>query len=365
MVVEIRVEIGTLAAARREQPAAAPRGSAKRIDCIAREVGPARHVERAGRAREARDGERVPRREDLLVAAGMHARLACLEETPARAAKTRADVRRREVETLRDAVGRFGHARIPRVTLEVRRPVETVVRLGHDPLLVQYRGARLLARPHVEFAFAAFAVGIEARVERAVVRSHVAHEPSHDVAGNVRVAPLARHARRVRVEREERPVVVEHFLEVRNGPLGVDRVAAEAASELIVNAAVGHVVEGHAHDAKERLVAVARERAQAEVELERMRELGRSAESAVHGIERARKRLPRGVRALPQATVRVRPRARAPGGRRRGGGSAPRAGRPGRGMRPRSSVADREIPASHGARAWGNTCRRRRAHLRV
>ena len=100
-------------------------------------------------------------------------------------------------------------------------------------------------------------------------------------------AAVAGDAREVRIQREERPVVVEHLLEVRDRPFGVDRVAAEAPAELIVDAAVGHAIERQSHDAQRVLVALARECAKAEIELERMRELGRGAETAVHAIERA------------------------------------------------------------------------------
>ena len=56
-----------------------------------------------------------------------------------------------------------------------------------------------------------------------------------------------------------------------------------------MDAAVGHVVERDAHDREGLRIAVAREGAQAEVELERVRELGRGAKAAVHAVERARK----------------------------------------------------------------------------
>ena len=46
-----------------------------------------------------------------------------------------------------------------------------------------------------------------------------------------------------RVHRQQRAVVVQHLLEVRNHPVLVHRVAAEAAAELIVDAAFAHALQ--------------------------------------------------------------------------------------------------------------------------
>ena len=43
---------------------------------------------------------------------------------------------------------------------------------------------------------------------------------------------------------EELRIVVEHFLEVRHQPALVDRVAREAAAEMVVDAALADMVEG-------------------------------------------------------------------------------------------------------------------------
>ncbi|HEY4748132.1 MAG TPA: hypothetical protein VIH38_11215 [Steroidobacteraceae bacterium] len=49
---------------------------------------------------------------------------------------------------------------------------------------------------------------------------------------------------RERQELEELGVVVEHLLEMRHQPALVDRIAREAAAEVIVDAALRHAVEG-------------------------------------------------------------------------------------------------------------------------
>ena len=87
-----------------------------------------------------------------------------------------------------------------------------------------------------------------------------------------------RDAPRIGEQPEERAVVVEHLLEMRNRPLGVDAVAAKAATQLIVDAAFAHPLE---RDERDVLFALA----QAELQIGRMREFRRAAETAERGIE--------------------------------------------------------------------------------
>ena len=47
----------------------------------------------------------------------------------------------------------------------------------------------------------------------------------------------------MQVRGNEERVVVQHLLEVRHGPLAVDRVAVEAAADEVVHPAGGHGVE--------------------------------------------------------------------------------------------------------------------------
>ena len=67
---------------------------------------------------------------------------------------------------------------------------------------------------------------------------------------------VARHLPRREVRAREQRVVVEHLLEVRHEPDRVDRVAVEAAAELVVDAAVGHAPQ-RAQRHRERLLAAA------------------------------------------------------------------------------------------------------------
>ena len=55
---------------------------------------------------------------------------------------------------------------------------------------------------------------------------------------------VARRLVGLQVEPGEERVVVEHLLEVRYEPVGVDGVAGEAAAEVVVDAPVGHPAQG-------------------------------------------------------------------------------------------------------------------------
>ena len=106
-------------------------------------------------------------------------------------------------------------------------------------------------------------------------------------------------------------VVVEHLLEVRHQPVRVGAVAREAAAQLVVDAAVGHPVEGRGHHAQRRRVPGAVPGA--EQELERHRRAGTSA-------RRRSRRAPRRSEARQPSRGLLRARARSdrppPGGNR-------------------------------------------------
>ena len=106
---------------------------------------------------------------------------------------------------------------------------------------------------------------------------------------------------REQVHRGELGVVVEHLLEVRDGPGPVGRVAVIAAAQVVADAAAGHPVERHA-DHLQRVAAPASRRGSAfapradvlieeEDQVDRLGELGPArvlgveAEPAVLGVE--------------------------------------------------------------------------------
>src|SRR5262249_56911239 len=88
-------------------------------------------------------------------------------------------------------------------------------------------------------------------------------------------------------------VVVEHLLEVGYQPVGVDRVAVEAAADLVVHAAVGHVLAGEEDRVEERLAAGGALLAEEQLEDGGVRELGGAPEAAVVEVDVGQERLGR------------------------------------------------------------------------
>ena len=102
------------------------------------------------------------------------------------------------------------------------------------------RGDELLRGPDVERALSAVAVRVERRREAALGGPQLGEQP---VAGFFRDPARQRAAGappQVRVHAGEQRVVVQHLLEVRYDPAGVDAVPGEAARQLVVHSAPGH-----------------------------------------------------------------------------------------------------------------------------
>ena len=164
--------------------------------------------------------------------------------------------------------------------------------LGHTPpcgdvgclLLGQTGGGHHLGEfvegPDVELALFAFAVGVLGRVEPAVRMAQVTQDVVDGLLDHPPVPLLAGHLPGVEVGTTQRRLVVEHLLEVRYQPPGIDRVAVEAPSELVVHTAGGHGVERAQGDLARRSVAGADVVAQEMVEAHRLRKLRRAAEAS-------------------------------------------------------------------------------------
>ena len=177
------------------------------------------------------DHQRVPGGEALVVEARPDPLRARLAEGPAGLGEALGLGRRRAARQVEDA-----------------SPLE-VARLG-DPVVVDrllrrlaQHGADLLRRPDVEAALLALGVGVERRVEAALRPAHLAQRPVERLLADAAVALVPERLPAVQVGAGEQRVVVEHLLEVGDEPGGVDRVAPEAAAELVVDAARQHCVE--------------------------------------------------------------------------------------------------------------------------
>ena len=83
-------------------------------------------------------------------------------------------------------------------------------------------------------------------------------DPADDVFGDLGETVIGEELRGMDVIAQQLGVVVGHLLEVRNDPVLIDRVAMEAAGDLVVDAAARHLREGGARDVGGALFAAAR-----------------------------------------------------------------------------------------------------------
>ena len=131
-------------------------------------------------------------------------------------------------------------------------------------------------------------VGVQARRETATGQRHLVGQPADDAAHHpLEQFPLlcaivwCRPQPATGVGAEQQRIVVEHLLEVRHLPVGVDAVAVEAAADLVVEATASHRLEGEQHP----IVAQRIGAHEQGVQHRRLRELGCTTEAAVAGVE--------------------------------------------------------------------------------
>ena len=233
VIVEIGVQVRAPVLVRREQPAVAPHRAADEIRRLLR-VRPAIAARRT-RARHApapRSSARSTSVRILSSRPGRTRRARAASSLRARSLETGFDVGQRQ----RKLAGDLARAasRLAGATPRARSsggPVETPVRGGDGVFVRVEHRLHLIRRPDVELAFLVLAVGVEARIEASLGRAHFAHAASRRCPRvRARSAAFAGCAPRIGVKRQQRRVVVEHLFEMRNRPLGVDAVAAEAAA---------------------------------------------------------------------------------------------------------------------------------------
>ena len=238
------------------------------------------------------DHEAVPVGQHLVVLERVHPGLARGEEARARRLPARFDVR-------------FGDPQFPRPGRE--RPGEVqdvrpgrlspgflaVVALGghvedrfpEGGLVGSERRAQLRPRPDVEPAFHAFAVRVLGREETALGRGHVAQHVGEDLLRGPAEGRLARDLAGGQRGECGQGLVVEHFLEVGDEPLGVGRVAVDPVSDVVPDAAQAHGGERALDHLERPGVAGAVVDPQQEEQAVRGRELGGGLEAAVARVE--------------------------------------------------------------------------------
>ncbi len=198
------------------------------------------------------------------------------------------------------------------MVLEIRRPLEPVVREHHRNLVFVQQRTHLLARPDVVLAFLVLRIGVERRIVAALRRLHLAHHPGCGLLAHAREQRIAGNQPGVRVQLQQRSVVVKHLLEVRDQPVLIHAVAAETAAELVVDSALRHFLEREQHQFAQPRVAVRAGRPQAESEFVGMREFRRAAQTPMHFVETgAQIRSRSGYRRSVERDFAVRRRQRA------------------------------------------------------
>src|SRR5438067_11328041 len=83
--------------------------------------------------------------------------------------------------------------------------------------------------------------------ESATFRGHIAADIIEDVARDFCENRLAADLKCFEISSCELGLVVEHFLEMRHVPVGVDRIPMEAATEMIVDSAGRHFAQREAN----------------------------------------------------------------------------------------------------------------------
>ena len=129
------------------------------------------------------------------------------------------------------------------LALEVRRLVQTVERLDQQILVLGQESSDGVPAPDVELALLAFAVGVLGGVVAALGMLHFADHPVRRLPHSTREQGIRAETQGVGIQGEQRTVVVEHLLEVGNGPVPVRCVAAESPAEVVVDAAARHLGE--------------------------------------------------------------------------------------------------------------------------
>ncbi|CAM5710305.1 hypothetical protein SVIOM74S_06101 [Streptomyces violarus] len=124
------------------------------------------------------------------------------------------------------------------------------------------------------------AVGVQRGGEPALGGAQFAHHEVGGLQGDPAGELGAGGTPEVGVDPAQQGVVVQHLLEVRHDPVTVDRVAGEAAAELVVDAAPGHALAGVLRHLEGALGTGAGVVAQQELQHHGRRELRRPAESA-------------------------------------------------------------------------------------
>ena len=231
----------------------------------------------------------VPCGDTFVVSRRVHPPGARCQQCGANARESCFDIRDRNAESGRKKLQRQRHR-------EHSSPVQVSV-CGHrerhfgEARLFTKHGTQFIQRPHVETAFFAFAVGIDACEHAAFRAGHIAQQPVERVAGDTFdfIAACRLHQKHTK-PREER-IVVQHLLEMRHDPFAISRIAGKATTDLIADSAACHRQKTLRHGSENSLVAVSRAVTEQKVERHCLRKLRCAAESVVIAVIEAEERI--------------------------------------------------------------------------
>ena len=137
--------------------------------------------------------------------------------------------------------------------------------------------------------FGRHTVGVLRGEEAPLGVRHLAHHVLERVFRDLGKEPIGGQLIRFEARKGDLRLVVQHLLEVRHAPVGVDRIAVKTAADVVAHAAERHRLQRLRHHEGRRVVARARGLAQQEQQLARTRKLRRVAKPAARLVERLRK----------------------------------------------------------------------------
>ena len=200
-----------------------------------------RLVKHVGGLRHGVDHQRIPTDQDLVVLGRADAAIAHFEQPPPRLGQLAIQAFRIPTMDGRALGNRLGQIQ-DTLSLEVASRTDVVhITKPLGQFLAQDR-AYFVGRPNVEFPFLPFAVGVLGTVETALGVRHVLKNVVERLGDHAGISRMARGAVGVQVDGGEQSVVVQHFFEVRRQPPRIDTVPREAAGQMIVDAALQHLV---------------------------------------------------------------------------------------------------------------------------
>ena len=167
-------------------------------------------------------------------------------------------------------------------------PLGNAVVAHHQIGVSPQQGAQFGRRPHEKLALHALAVGILRRVESAGRVGHFPQRIVQRLLGNAAVEGVGGNLPGVQVQAGQQGVVVQHLFKVRHQPVAIGGIAVKAAANLVVDAAVRHLVQGQFHHFQGAGVEAVAVVAQQELRRHRLGELGGAAETAVEVVKLGR-----------------------------------------------------------------------------